>query len=402
MAASRQNAQGGLSTLFATSLIQIMASFAVSAPLTVSIAIVGEAHLPEAWIGYYTSLLYLSAMTGSLLTPRLIASLDVGRIQLGGLVATMLGFALFAEIAVSGRGLALGLAGVVIMGLAYGVIVPASALLLADRFAPRWQPLVVSIRQTGVPVGTALVALIAPLAVQHWGWRSMGLVVAVAAGISFVLSAPALLGIARSPRGGGPSTNLLTALRETFRHPATLRLALVSGSYGLNQAALTTYLVPSLVWLHGFSIGRAAGFLAVATVAGAVARIAFGVTTSRYGKPYGHLRLIGLVSGLAWTLVLWPGPTGLRLTCGAALLGATAMGWNGILLAQLAHEAPHGKTADAVGAGTALAYGGVLTAPFIYAAIMALAQSKIAAITALVALSMAGGLVLLGRGSARA
>ena len=126
MVASQQSARGGLATLFATSLIQIMASFAVSAPLTVSIAIVGEAHLPEAWIGYYTSLLYLSAMTGSLLTPRLIASLDVGRIQLGGLVATMLGFALFAEIAASGRGLALALAGIVIMGLAYGVIVPAS------------------------------------------------------------------------------------------------------------------------------------------------------------------------------------------------------------------------------------------------------------------------------------
>ena len=402
MALPELRTQGGLSTLFATSLIQIMASFAVSAPLTVSIAIVGDAHLSETWIGYYTSVLYFSAMTGSLLTPRLIASLDVGRIQLGGLVATMLGFALFAEIAASGSGLALGLAGIVMMGLAYGVIVPASALLLADRFSRQLQPLVVSIRQTGVPVGTALAALIAPLVVQHWGWRTMSLIIAVAAALSLALCAPALIGIARRLRSAVPAAKLLTALRETFRHPATLRLALVSGFYGLNQAALTTYFVPSLVWLHGLSIGRAAGFLAVATVAGAAARIGFGVTTSRFGKPYHHLRLIGLVSGLAWVLVLWPGPTTLRLTCGAAMLGATAMGWNGILLAQLAHEAPHGKTADAVGAGTALAYGGVLTAPLLYAAAMALSQSKITAITALVALSIAVGMVLLGRGSARA
>jgi len=78
------------------------------------------------------------------------------------------------------------------------------------------------------------------------------------------------------------------------------------------------------------------------------------------------------------------------------------MGWNGILLAQLAHEAPHGKTADAVGAGTALAYAGVLTAPLLYAVAMVLSQSKIAAISALVALSIVAGIALLGRGSARA
>jgi predicted MFS family arabinose efflux permease len=329
-------------------------------------------------------------------------SLDVGKIQLGGLLATLIGFVLFAQIERSGIGLAAALLGIVLMGLAYGVIVPSSALLLADRFSRQWQPMVVSIRQTGVPVGTALVALIAPLVVQHWGWRSMGLVVAAAAALTFALSAPALLGIRLEPRAPGPRSNLLASLRETFRHPATLRLALVSGFYGINQAALTTYLVPSLVWLHAMSIGKAAGFLAIATVTGACARIGFGITTSRFGKPYRHLRSIGLLSGIAWALVLWPGPSSLRLVCGAGLLGATAMGWNGILLAQLAQEAPHGKTADAVGAGTALAYFGVLIAPFIYVAMIALSHDKTAAIAALASLSIVAGVLSLGRASARA
>ena len=399
---SKPGAAGGLYTLFATSLIQIMASFAVSGPLTVSIAIVAYAHLPETWIGYYTSLLYLSATAGSLLTPRLLESLDVGRIQLGGLVATLFGFALFGQIEHSGIGLGLALLGIVLMGLAYGVIVPSSALLLADRFSRRWQPLVVSIRQTGVPVGTALVALIAPLVVQHWGWRSMSLVVAGGAALTFMLSTPLLLESRLEPRAAGPRPNLLAGLRETFRHPATLRLAMVSGFYGINQAALTTYLVPSLVWLHAMSIGRAAGFLAIATASGACARILFGITTSRFGRPYRHLRLIGFMSGLAWVMVLWPGPSSMRLICGAGLLGATAMGWNGILLAQLAQEAPCGKTADAVGAGTALAYFGVLTAPFVYVAVIAVSHDKTAAIAVLVSLSIVAGTLLLGRGSARA
>jgi Major Facilitator Superfamily len=388
-------------TLFATSLIQVAASFAVSGPLAISVAIVAQAHLPESWIGYYTSLIYLSAMAGSLLTPRLLTLVDVGRIQLGGLVATGVGYALFSQIERGGAGLALAIAGIVMMGLAYGVIVPASALMLSDRFARQWQPMVVSIRQTGVPVGTALVALIAPLVVQHWGWTSMSYVVGAAVVLTFILSAAPMLRMHARQAATLPAANLIASLRTTFAHPATLRLALVSGFYGLNQAALTTYLVPSLVWLHAMSIGRAAGFLAIATAAGAGARILFGLTTSRFGQAYGHLRMIGFVSGVAWTLMLWPAPSNLRLIAGAALLGATAMGWNGILLAQLAQDAPPGKTADAVGAGTALAYFGVLVAPFIYVAILVLSHDKTVAIASIVALSIVAGTTLLRRTSAR-
>jgi len=387
--------------LFATSLIQVAASFAVSGPLAISVAIVAQAHLPESWIGYYTSLIYLSAMAGSLLTPRLLALVDVGRIQLGGLFATGIGFGLFSRIEGSVGGLALAIGGIVMMGLAYGVIVPASALMLSDRFARRWQPLVVSIRQTGVPVGTALVALIAPLVVQHRGWTSLSYVVGAAVAITFVLSAGPLLRTHAGQAAMLPGANLIASLRATFAHPATLRLALVSGFYGLNQAALTTYLVPSLVWLHAMSIGRAAGYLAIATAAGAAARILFGLTTSRFGRAYGHLSLIGFVSGIAWALMLWPAPSAWRLIVGAALLGATAMGWNGILLAQLAREAPPGETADAVGAGTALAYFGVLVAPFIYVAMLALSHDKTIAIASIVALSIVAGTTLLRRTSAR-
>ncbi len=397
MDSSRRVAMGGLYTLFATSLIQVAASFAVSGPLAISIAIIAAANLPETWIGYYTSLIYASAMIGSLLTPRLLTVVTVGQIQLGGLVATGIGYALFTQIERSASGLASAVLGIVLMGLAYGVIVPASALLLSDRFARQWQPLVVSIRQTGVPVGTALVALVAPLVVQHWGWQSTIYVVTAVIALSFALSVSPLLGARSLVAPSTTRTNMLAAQRETFRHPSTQRLALVSGFYGLNQAAMTTYLVPSLVWLHAMSIGRAAGFLAIATVMGASARIAFGITTSRFGHPYRHLRLIGLASGVAWALILWPEPSSLRLLLGAALLGATAMGWNGILLAQLAREAPDGKTADAVGAGTALAYFGVLVAPFIYVMMLAVSHDKTIAITTIIALSIGVGALLLRR-----
>lgn len=391
--------RSGFTALFATSLIQIVASFAVSAPLAISVLIVAQAHVPEAWIGYYTSLLYLAAIAGSLLTPRLLGFVGIGAIQLGGLVAIAIGAALFTQLGPGPAGVALAVAGIAAMGLAYGVIVPSSALFLADRFARQWQPLVVSIRQTGVPVGTAIVAIVAPLVAQRWGWTAMAPVIAMVVAAAFALAAPTLAGVRRAaPPPVRPAAGL-AGLRLLLGNPAARRLALVAGIYGLNQAALTTYLVPSLIWLHHLSLGRAAGFLATATLAGAAARIVFGLTTARFGGIDVHLGLIGITSGLAWGLLLWPDPALAQLTLGALLLGATAMGWNGILLAELAHAAPAGRTADLVGIGTAMAYFGVLVAPFVYGWMLALSGSKAVAVAALALLSVLAGAALLRKRS---
>ena len=145
------------------------------------------------------------------------------------------------------------------MGMSYGVIVPSSSLALAECYSQRMQPLVVSVRQTGVPVGTAMVALIAPFVAQHFGWQTMiALVLAVVAG-TFALSLPGLRPFAAIAANPPHRQNLLAALRGALSEPATRRLALVAGVYGINQAALTTYLVPGLVWLHGLTVGICAG-----------------------------------------------------------------------------------------------------------------------------------------------
>ncbi len=389
--------RGGVSALVATSLIQIVASFAVSGPLAISVLIVAAAHVPESWIGAYTSLLYLAAMAGSLLTPRLLGVAGVGLIQLGGLVAIGVGAVLFAQLGPGPPGAALAVAGIAVTGLAYGVIVPSSALLLSDRFARQWQPLVVSIRQTGVPVGTAIVAIVAPQVAQRWGWTALAPVTGAVVAAAFLVAAPVLVTVRRDPLPVRAAAVGPAGLRLLLADPAARRLAIVAGIYGLNQAALTTYLVPSLVWLHHLSVGRAAGFLATATLAGAAARIVFGLTTSRFGGAGLHLGMIGVASGLAWGLLLVPEPSAARLTLGALMLGATAMGWNGILLAELANRAPAGRTADLVGIGTALAYFGVLVAPLLYGRVYALSGSKSAAVAALAVLSVAAGAVLLRR-----
>lgn len=363
--------------------------------------IVQAQHLPESWIGYYTSLMYGAAVVGSVSTARLMARFSVRFLQLGSVVATGLGYALFSGIGAASLSIVLSVAlaclGIVLMGMSYGIIVPSSSFILAQSYSHRMQPLVVSLRQTGVPVGTALVALVAPPVAQNHGWHGMTWVVITVLGLTFALSA----------RGLGPygtvSTHLpkrqplLASLRGVVREPASSRLAVIAGIYAMNQAALTTYLVPGLFWLHRLSVGKAAGYLAIATVAGAVARIVFGLTTARFGRATLHLALIGLMTGVAWTLLLWPLPSALRLTAGSMLLGMTAMGWNGILLAELGRAAPAGRTAEAVATGTSFAYLGVLVAPLVFVQLDHLLGSKTAALAGIALLAVIAGAALLKR-----
>lgn len=352
-------------------------------------------HLPESWIGYYTSLIYAAAIVGSVSTAALMASFSVRAIQLGSVVATGLGYALFACVAPSAANVAAACLGVVLMGFAYGVIVPSSSLVLAECYSQAAQPLVVSVRQTGVPVGTALVALIAPHVAQQSGWQSMTLPVLAVLAATFMLSLPGLKAFGALSVNLPPRQHPLRSVRSTLQQPATRRLAVVAGLYATNQAALTTYLVPGLVWLHGLSVGKSAGYLAIATVAGAAARIVFGITTAHWGRAMLHLALIGLLTGLAWLLLLWPLPSVFRLTAGSMLLGATAMGWNGILLAEMGLTAPAGRTAEAVATGTSFAYLGVLVAPLAFVGLDHALGSKTAALAALAMLAVFAGASLL-------
>lgn len=357
--------------------------------------IVRAENLPESWIGYYTSLLYAAAIAGSVTTARLMARFSVRFLQLGALLATGLGYALFSGLSAGALPVVLACVGIVLMGLSYGVIVPSSSLALAECYSQRMQPLVVSVRQTGVPVGTAMVALIAPLVAQQHGWQAMLAPVLVVIAVIFALSLPGLRPFAAIAANPPHRQNLLAALRSALSEPATRRLALVAGVYGINQAALTTYLVPGLVWLHGLAVGRSAGYLAMATIAGAAARIIFGMTTARFGRATFHLGMIGIVSGLAWLLLLWPLPSAMRLTIGSIVLGMTAMGWNGILLAEIALAAPAGRTTEAVATGTSFAYFGVLVAPLAFVQVDHALGSKAAALAGLAILAVMAGAALL-------
>lgn len=339
--------------------------------------------------------MYAAAIIGSVATSPLLAMFSIRFIQLAALVATGIGYGLFSQIGTAPLSLVMAISGILLMGLAYGVIVPSGSIALAQSYSQKMQPLVVSVRQTGVPVGTALVALVAPAAAYAFGWHAMTPIVWSLLAITALLSVPGLRRFKTKASRPAGRVHLFSAWQVAFGDPATRRLALVAGAYGINQAALTTYLVISLVWFQDMSVGRAAGYLAVATIAGAAARILFGVTIVRFGRADLHLGLLGLLVGTAWLLLLWPTQSLLQIFIGSVLLGISGMGWNGILLAQIGLVAPKGKTAEAVSSGTSIAYLGVVLAPLIFVQLEQILNGRKAALAGLSFLAIAAGAALL-------
>ena len=114
-------------------------------------------------------------------------------------------------------------------------------------------------------------------------------------------------------------------------------------------------------------------------------------------------RLLGLIGvaagGLAWATAAfdadWP-IAAILATC--VLFGATAIGWNGVQLAEVARNAPASEVGAITGATGFITFGGVLTGPPAFALISALTGGYRAGFVVFGSLSLGCGLWLLLRG----
>jgi hypothetical protein len=89
------------------------------------------------------------------------------------------------------------------------------------------------------------------------------------------------------------------------------------------------------------------------------------------------LGLLGIGMGVSALLALAAGPAwpAWLLFLYASVFGATAVGWNGVFLAEIARIAPQGRTSEATGGCLFFTFLGVVVTPPIFNAVLALAGS---------------------------
>ena len=380
--------------LAATLAVQTAVALAVyCAPVMAPVAAPALGVAPSA-IGYFIAAVYLGSMLGSVTAGGWVARFGPIRVSQLGLALCLVGLALGTM-----AWLPLVALGAFVIGLGYGPTTPASSQILVRAAPPGLLALTFSIKQTGVPLGGVLAGAGIPALILAIGWRGAALA------IGFVCLALAF-GIepVRKRYDRDLDAHASISLRSAFAPvglvlgtPKLRELALASFAFAAAQITLVTYLVTFLTEAFAMSLVLAGLVMAVSQVASVVGRIGWGMLADRAMRPRTVLGLLGiamatcamatLAASPAWSLAL--------LFVFAAAFGATAVGWNGVLLAEVARRAPSGLAGPATGGVLFFTFFGVMVSPPLFNVVLGMAGSYAAAYAALALPALAMGVRLL-------
>jgi len=325
-------------------------------------------------VGIYVGLIYIASMLSSLWSVDFIARFGALRVSQVCLVLCGIGLGLTA-----GASLPLLIVSALVIGMGYGPTTPASSHVLSRCTPPNLMSFIFSLKQTGVPLGGALAGAVVPVLVLSAGWRSTALIVGAFCGLAALLLEPIRPGIDndRQPARRISFQGVTGPLRLVASHRPLLRLALISFFYGGMQLCLITYLVIYLTKNIGMALIAAGLTLSAAQIAGTVGRIIWGIMADRFLKPSQVLGLIGFMMsvGAAATACFSPGWSYAVIYIFTILFGASAIGWNGVYLAEAARLAPEGQVSAATGGCLFFTFLGVVAGPPVFAVVATLTDS---------------------------
>jgi MFS family permease len=380
--------------LAATFSIQTLVAFAMySAPVMAPVAALAFSLSPAA-VGYFIALAYLGSMLGSVTAGGWVARFGPIRVSQIGLALSFAGLALGATAI-----LPLVMLGAFVIGLGYGPTTPASSQILARAAPPALVALTFSLKQTGVPAGGILAGALVPAMILLAGWQGAALLIGAPCLLLAFVIAP-LRG--RYDVGVDPSAPVsvraaLAPIGFVLRERRLREMALISLIYGGVQITLVTYLVTFLTESFALTLVFAGFVMAVSQVASVLGRLVWGAVADRLMSRRAMLGLLGLgmaASAFA-TLAADPDWPGWLLFVFASVFGATAVGWNGVYLAEVAHLAGVERASRATGGCLFFTFLGVVVTPPLFNVVHALSGSYAIAYAVFGVPALAAGLRLL-------
>ncbi len=379
--------------LLVTTGIQALVTMAMATVPVLAPKIGEELGGPAILVGYYAALAYATATMTTLPGGRLVerfGPIRMSQICLGLCAAGL-------AIGTAGNFAALALSAVVV-GAGLGPTTPASAHVLIRTAPAQLMSFTFSVRQTGVPIGVALAGIFVPLLVAGFGWR--GALLAVSAYCTVLAAAiqPLRARLDQGSKQPGPPGRIWDGLRIVASSRLLAGMAVGSFFFAGMQHCFVTYIVSYLTADFGMSLAAAGGMLTLAQLGGIISRLVWGVAAERWIRSRLLLGLLGL--GMAASALLtaamtsqWP----TALIAGvAALFGATAIGWNGVYLAEVARLVPRQEVSAATGGTLFFTYLGMVVNPLLFGGIVT-ATGSYGAGFALIALPVAGCAILLLR-----
>jgi len=357
--------------LLATLFIQAMVTMALlTLPVMAPVA-AKSLNISPAMVGVYVAITYAGAMFASLTSGTTVNRVGPIRVSQYGLVLCAVGLCLCAV-----PWLPAIVLGALLIGLGYGPITPASSHILARTTPPGQMALVFSIKQTGVPVGAMMAGAIVPTLMLGIDWQLTLIMVALVCLISALLAQPLRNSMddLRQTNLSFQMASLSNPIRMVLGHRALATMAACSFMFSMVQMSLTTYLVTYLHDDLAYSMVSAGLLLSVTQFGGIGGRIAWGVVADRWLGAQRTLALLAILMALSTlitalflpSLPLW----GIWITL--LMFGASAVGWNGVYLSEVARQAPEGKASVATGGTLTFTFLGVVVGPPIFGALSSL------------------------------
>jgi muconate cycloisomerase len=349
--------------LIAALLVQVTISIVTLGLPAVAPFAMHDLNLSTAEVGLFATVLNVGTMVALLPAGWAVDVLGERRVLVVGGIATGVVGALASVM----PGLALLLPVLIIVGLAAATPTPAGSTAIMSAFALKDRGFVISVRQTGVPVGGALAALILPPVAIAFGWRH-ALLSAAALAVAGAVIAWLLVrrvpahrnSTIRQPRG---------STRAVISRDATL-IGLASVFLTSGQYILSTYI--ALYLLRDFHVPLSVGslFLVTLNLGGLFGRLLWGTVSDRgYGPRRKRTLTIVSLIGAVGFLVLAAMPAAAPRAALVVLvlaLGATVIGWNGVWVTLLSEIAPPDMRGRTVAFGLTLAQVGIFTGPFLF------------------------------------
>ncbi len=273
----------------------------------------------------------------------------------------------------------LGILGALAIGFGNGPNTPAGSWILIRSAPPAHRTLIFSIKQAGVPLGGAVAGLVvAPLAITYGLSVTVGIIVLLILACCLAVQPfrrtldgerePSQPRWARALFQPAAMMHCVSSLRA---HPSLPMLTGVGVSFSLTQACLTAFTATFAYTRHGFSLAEAGQVVAVMQGASMFGRVVLGWLADRMGDALRHLGVQAIASAVAVLLLVTAGSQGRwSLYACAALAGFTAIGWNGVHIAELARVAPLHLVSSVTSASSLFGFVGSVCGPLLFTALV--------------------------------
>lgn len=321
--------------------------------------------VPVYMIGYQASLISIGITFALMFGGNLSLRWGATRVNQAGLVLMAFGAALLSV-----PSLVTVVPASLSLGVGYGALTPSASHVLIRYTPAHRRNVVFSFKQSGVPLGGVLAATVAPMVAvtAGWQWALWGEAIAALV-MALVLERWRKRWdndrVASTPLAANP----LGAVAIIWQRPRLRLMAFAGACIVASQVCMQNYTVAMFYEQFGLSLVQAGWILTIAQVGGVCGRLFWGWYADWRRDALGVLALLAstLVAATLGTATLgfgWPSALVYLLFF---VLGATASGWNGCFLGEVARLAPTGQVSPATSGALFFVNVSSVTAPMFFA-----------------------------------